>query len=160
MAFNVQKVAKFERRWDKVLTGITYQTLDSKGRVILPQKFREELGESFIVTNGFNPKFRCVQFMSEEQFQKYSDQIGEMPASKSLGLTYLIIAPATTVTPNSQGRVQVPQAVRGDAKLEKELVVLGMGNRVEVWDKKTYDEFMAKSMEDSFEEALELLRLG
>ena len=142
-----------------MFTGITYQSMDSKGRVILPQKFREELGDSFYVTNGFNEKFRCIQIMSCEQFDRLRNQIRELPAARALKLQYILVAPATEVSPNSQGRVQVPQALREGAGFKKDLVVLGMDTRVEVWDKEAYDEFMRETMQESFSEALELLRL-
>lgn len=142
-----------------MFTGITYQSMDSKGRVILPQKFREELGESFYVTNGFNDNYRCLQIMSCEQFDRLRSQIRELPAARALKLQYILVAPATEVAPNSQGRVQLPQALREGAGFKKELVVLGMDTRVEVWDKEAYDAFMAQTMQESFAEALELLRL-
>ena len=142
-----------------MFTGITYQSMDSKGRVILPQKFRDELGDSFYVTNGFNDKFRCIQIMSVDQFDRLRNQIRELPAVRALKLQYILVAPATEVSPNSQGRVQIPQALREGAGFKKDLVVLGMDTRIEVWDKEAYDEFMRETMQESFDEALELLRL-
>ena len=142
-----------------MFTGMSFQNLDAKGRVILSQKFREELGESFFVTSGFNKDFRCIQIMSAEQFDRLRTQIRALPADKALQLQYVLISPATEVSANSQGRVQIPQALRESAKLSKELVVLGMDTRVEVWDKETYDRFMDKQMQESFQDALELLRL-
>ncbi len=142
-----------------MFTGITNQSLDSKGRVILSPSFREELGEHFYVTNGFNKKFRCVQIMSEQQFEKFRDQIRNMTADNALKFQYFFIAPASRTSANTQGRVQIPQAIRELSRLEKDIVVLGMDNRIEVWDKTTYEQFMAESMEESFTEALELLRL-
>lgn len=142
-----------------MFTGMSFQSLDTKGRVILPQKFRDELGESFFVTSGFNKDFRCIQILSTDQFNRLLAQIRELPADKALQLQYVLISPATEVSPNSQGRVQIPQALRDGAKLKKELVVLGMDTRIEVWDKETYDEFMNKQMQESFQDALELLRL-
>jgi len=142
-----------------VFTGITYQSMDSKGRVILPQKFREELGESFYVTNGFNEKYRSLQVMSCQEFDSLRTQIRALGAAKALKLQYILVAPATETTFNSQGRVQIPQALREGAGFKKDLVVLGMDTRIEIWDKETYDEFMAQTMQESFAEALELLRL-
>lgn len=144
-----------------MFTGITYQSMDSKGRVILPQKFREELGDSFYVTNGFsdNYKFHCLQIMSTEQFAGLRKQIRELPAARALKLQYILVAPATEVSPNSQGRVQIPQALREGAGFKKDLVVLGMDTRVEIWDKEAYEEFMKETMQESFAEALELLRI-
>lgn len=142
-----------------MFTGITYQSMDSKGRVILPQKFREELGDSFYVTNGFNNKYRCIQIMACGEFDRLRNQIRELPAIRAIKLQHILVAPATEVSPNSQGRIQIPQALREGAGFTKELVVLGMDTRIEIWDKETYNEFMAETMEESFEEALELLRL-
>ncbi len=142
-----------------MFTGITFQTLDAKGRVTLSQKFRDELGESFYVTGGFDKDFRSVQIMSCEQFNRLLSQIRELPARTALQLQYVLISPATEVSANAQGRVQIPQALRDSANLKKDLVVLGMDTRVEVWDKETYDAFMQKQMQESFDNALELLRL-
>ncbi len=142
-----------------MFTGMTFQTLDAKGRVTLSQKFRDELGESFYVTSGFDKDFRSVQIMSCEQFNRLLAQIRELPARTALQLQYVLISPATEVSANAQGRVQIPQALRDSANLKKDLVVLGMDTRVEVWDKETYDAFMQKQMQESFDDALELLRL-
>ena len=119
--------------------GTTDHNLDAKGRVILPTHFREELGENFYITMGFN---RCVQVLSEAQFDRLRDQIRQLPADKALSLQYLLISPAKLVTPNSQGRVSIPQKLREDAGLNGEVTVVGMDTRVEIWDKATFTVFM------------------
>lgn len=136
--------------------GTTDHNLDAKGRVILPTHFREELGESFYITMGFN---RCVQALSEAQFDRLRDQIRQLPADKALSLQYLLISPAKLVTPNSQGRVSIPQKLREDAGLNGEVTVVGMDTRVEIWDKATFTVFMEQQKQSSVKEALELLRL-
>ncbi|MBQ1899003.1 MAG: division/cell wall cluster transcriptional repressor MraZ [Ruminococcus sp.] len=136
--------------------GTTDHNLDAKGRVILPTHFREELGESFYITMGFN---RCVQVLSEAQFDRLRDQIRQLPADKALSLQYLLISPAKLVTPNSQGRVSIPQKLREDAGLNGEVTVVGMDTRVEIWDKATFTVFMEQQKQSSVKEALELLRL-
>lgn len=146
-----------------MFTGITYQSMDSKGRVILPQKFRDELGESFYITYGFpnefGKKYRNLQIMSHEEFERLRVQIKNLPAKSTLALQYIIVAPATEVSPNAQGRIQVPQALREGANFNKELVVLGMDSRIEIWDKDLYEEFRDLSMDESCSDAMELLRL-
>lgn len=143
--------------------GITYHTMDCKGRVILPQKFREELGDDFCMTytfpNEFGRKYHGLQIMSHEEFERLRLQIKAMPAKSTIALQYIIVAPATDVSPNAQGRIQIPQALREGAGFDKELVVLGMDNRVEIWDKKLYEEFRELSMEASCMDAMDLLRL-
>ena len=136
--------------------GTTDHNLDAKGRVILPTHFREELGENFYITMGFN---RCVQVLSEAQFDRLRDQIRQLPADKALSLQYLLISPAKLVTPNSQGRVSIPQKLREDAGLNGEVTVVGMDTRVEIWDKATFTVFMEQQKQSSDKEALELLRL-
>ena len=136
--------------------GTSDHNLDSKGRVILPTDFREELGESFYITMGFN---RCVQVMSEAEFDRLREQIRQLPADKALSLQYLLISPAKSVSPNSQGRVSIPQKLREDAGLSGEVTVVGMDTRIEIWDKAAFSAFMEQQKQASVKAALELLRL-
>lgn len=136
--------------------GTSDHTLDAKGRVILPSKFREELGESFYITKGFE---KCVQVMSVDEFDRLRAQIRSLPADKALSLQYLLISPAVLVSPNSQGRVVISQKLREDAGLSGEVTVVGMDSRIEIWDKATFTAFMEQQKQASVKEALELLRL-
>ena len=137
-------------------SGTSIHSIDSKGRIVLPQDFREQLGESFYVTSGFN---KCVQILSVEEFDRLREQIRLLPADKALSLQYVLISPATLVSPNSQGRITISQKLREDSSLTKEVVVVGMDTRIEVWDKEEFERFIEKQKEDSLKEALELLRL-
>ncbi len=158
VAQNDTKTVDSKGWWGRVFTGITYQSMDSKGRVILPQKFRDELGDDFFVTNGLNDKFRCIQILPREHFDRLRNQIRELPTLKAVNLQHLLIAPAAEGSINSQGRVQIPQALREGAGFKKDLVVLGMDTRIEIWDKESYDQYMSQIMQESLTEALELLR--
>lgn len=136
--------------------GTSDHSLDAKGRVILPSKFREELGESFYITKGFE---KCVQVLSVDEFDRLRAQIRALPADKALSLQYLLISPATLVSPNSQGRVSISQKLREDAGLSSEVTVVGMDSRIEIWDKAEFAAFMEQQKQASVKEALELLRL-
>lgn len=136
--------------------GTSDHHLDSKGRVILPSEFREQLGDSFYITMGFN---RCAQVMSIEEFDRLREQIRQLPADKALSLQYLLISPAKEVSPNSQGRIGIPQKLREDAGLDGDVTVVGMDTRIEIWDKATFADFMEQQKQASVKEALELLRL-
>lgn len=136
--------------------GTSDHSLDAKGRVILPTKFREELGDSFYLTMGFE---KCVQVLSVGEFDRLREQIRLLPADKALSLQYLLISPAVSVSPNSQGRVSIPQKLREDAGLSDEVTVVGMDNRIEIWDKAAFGAFMERQKQASVKEALELLRL-
>lgn len=137
-----------------MFSGMTVHSVDSKGRIVLPQKFREELGEEFYVTSGFSDN---IQIMSVEEFDRMREQIRELPANKALALQYLLFATATLVKPNAQGRIQIPQKLREDSAIEGEAVVLGMDSRIEVWNKTKFDNFMAVQKQE-LGGALQLLR--
>lgn len=136
--------------------GTSDHNLDSKGRVILPTEFREELGETFYITRGFN---RCAQVMSVDEFDKLRENIRQLPADKALSLQYLLVSPAKPVSPNSQGRVSIPQKLREEAGLVGEVTVVGMDTRIEIWDKDEFSAFMERQKQESLQDALELLRL-
>lgn len=138
-----------------MFTGTSTHTIDAKGRIVLPARFREELGETFVVAKGF---FDCIQVLSLEEFAKLRENIKKLPAQSALALQYAIIATAVEVTPNSQGRVPLPQDLRNAVSLTKEAVVVGMDNRLEVWDKEKFDAFLAQN-QPTVQEALSLLNL-
>ena len=135
--------------------GMSNHNIDSKGRIVLPAKFREELGESFIVANGFNSK--CVQVMSKTEYENISARIRQLPAKQAMAMQYNFTVTASEVTPNAQGRFVIPPALRKIAKIEGEALVLGMDTRIEIWSKEVYDEFML-SQQPVLDEALENFR--
>ena len=106
-----------------MFSGMSVHSVDAKGRIVLPQRFREALGEEFYVTNGFSSH---IQIMSVEEFNRLKDQIRELPAKSALALQYVLLSAATLVSPNSQGRIQLPQKLREDSAIEGEAVVVGM----------------------------------
>lgn len=131
-------------------------SVDSKGRIVLPKEYRAQLGERFYITSGFE---NCAQVMSEAEFDRLRERIRELPADKALSLQYLLISPAVAVTPNSQGRIPIPMKLREDCSIKDEVTVVGMDNRIEIWDKDTFAAFMEEKKKASIQEALELLRL-
>ncbi len=140
----------------KMFSGMTNNTIDSKGRIILPAKFREELGESFYITSGFED---CLQVFSNEQFENYSEQIKRMPGDVAASMQYILIAPATQVTPNAQGRISIPQALREQAQLDKNVVVLGLDTRIEIWNSDKFREFFQKQKKEVAKPNLNYIRL-
>ncbi len=138
-----------------MFTGISTHSIDSKGRIVLPSRFRQELGKTFFIAKGF---FDCVQVLSHEEFEKLRTNIKALPAQQALALQYAIIATAIEVTPNTQGRVPVPQSLREIAGLSKDAIVVGMDNRVEIWDKDRFDKMQENNRETAMA-ALEMLSL-
>ncbi|MDD6644583.1 MAG: division/cell wall cluster transcriptional repressor MraZ [Oscillospiraceae bacterium] len=138
-----------------MFSGMSVHSVDAKGRIVLPQRFREALGEEFYVTNGFSSN---IQIMSVEEFNRLKDQIRELPAKSALALQYVLLSAATLVSPNSQGRIQLPQKLREDSAIEGEAVVVGMDTRIEVWNKERFDQFIDDKKKD-LDDALSLLRI-
>lgn len=139
-----------------MFSGMSNHSIDSKGRIVLPAKFREELGSTFYLARGFGN--RCIQAMSAEQFDSICAKILQLPADKAMALQYTFSATAVEVTPNAQGRVIIPQNLREFAGIDSEALVIGMNNRIEIWSNSKFDEFMA-SQKDTVAEALSMLRL-
>lgn len=134
----------------------TYQhNIDIKGRIIMPAKFREELGESFYVTKGIN---NCLFVLSDEQWGQFIAKITAQPVSKASGLTRFFCAGAEKAMPNAQGRILIPDHLRKYAEIEKEVTVIGTGNRVEIWNTDKWDAFNMQN-QDNILEAMEMLDL-
>lgn len=136
-----------------MFSGTTFQSIDAKGRIVLPARFREQLGETFIISKGFS---KCVQVLSLDEFENLRNSIKSLPAKNATALRYHVIATAVEVTPNAQGRVSIPQSLREIASLDKEAAVVGMDNRIEIWNKDKFDVMMNES-EQALDEALGML---
>ncbi len=139
-----------------MFSGMSNHSVDGKGRIVLPAKFRDELGESFYIARGFGNA--CIQAMSAEQFNAISQKIFELPADKAMALQYTFTATAVEVTPNASGRVMLPQALREFAGIEGDALVIGMNNRIEIWSGKRFEQFI-ESQKETIAEALTLLKL-
>ena len=114
---------------------------------------REQLGETFIISKGFSG---CVQVLSLDEFDNLREKIKTLPAKNAAALRYHVIATAVEVSPNASGRISIPQSLREIASLDKEAAVLGMDNRIEIWNKDKFDEMIAQSQDD-LDEALSML---
>lgn len=122
--------------------------LDEKGRVILPAKFREELAEGLVLTRG---QERCLYVFSQQEFEKTHEKMRGSPLSSRQGRDYLrvFLSGASDEVPDKQGRVTIPPTLREYAGLDRELAVIGVGSRAEIWDAKSWADYLAVQ-EDSF----------
>lgn len=139
-----------------MFSGMSNHSVDSKGRIVLPAKFREELGESFYIARGFGNK--CIQAMSVSEFDEISAKILELPADKAMALQYTFTATAVEVSPNASGRIMLPQTLREFADITADALVIGMNRRVEIWSKQCFDSFL-ESQKDVIAEAMTMLHL-
>ncbi|MCQ9210076.1 division/cell wall cluster transcriptional repressor MraZ [Granulicatella seriolae] len=136
-----------------MLIGEYQHTVDAKGRMIVPAKFRDDLGLSFIITRGFDG---CLFGYPAEQWAQIQEKLKQLPLSKkeSRSFTRFFYSAATEVEIDKQGRVNIPQTLRDFAKLEKNCRVVGISDRIEIWSEARWLEF-AESAEENFEELAE-----
>jgi len=111
------------------VTGQYAHNIDAKGRLFIPAKLREELGETFHVTIGLD---HCLSIYSDESWADFTDKVRVLPYSKAKALRPLF-ANAVDCEPDGQGRILIPAKLRKYADLEKEVVVIGSFDRAEIW---------------------------
>lgn len=118
-------------------------SLDSKGRVIIPSKFREELGEEFVVTKGLD---NCLFIYSLSEWENFENKLKELPLSNKDARAFVrfFMAGASECTTDKMGRTLLPQNLRDYAKLEKDIIMIGVLSRVEVWDKELWNKYSAE----------------
>ena len=120
-----------------MLKGTYNQTMDVKGRMAFPAKLREIIGEKFVVTKGLDG---CLFVYSLEEFEIRADKIKSLPMAKARNLQRTFMANAVEVEADKQGRILIPQTLRGIAGLEKDIVVAGVSDRCEIWDKQKWED--------------------
>lgn len=135
--------------------GEYHHSIDEKGRMIIPAKFRDALGSSFIMTRGLD---RCLFVYPREEWNLLEQKLKALPLMKSdaRAFTRFFFSGATECELDRQGRVNIPQNLREHANLIKETVVIGVSNRVEVWSKENWEQYNKES-EQSFNEIAEKL---
>jgi MraZ protein len=126
-----------------MLLGTHAPKLDEKGRLFLPAKFREELQAGLVITRG---QENCLYVFSAAEFQAVHDKIRQAPVTSVDARNYLrvFLSGASDELPDKQGRVTIPATLRQYAGLDKELVVIGVGSRAEIWNSTAWNEYLKK----------------
>lgn len=128
--------------------------IDAKGRLFIPAKFRESLGTSFIVTKGLDG---CLFVYSASAWAQLEDKISEMPISKSRQLQRFFFSSAADCIPDAQGRVVVAPSLREYAELTKDVTIIGMSGRVEIWDTNKWKQYNSAQTSDDIASAMDEL---
>lgn len=126
-------------------------TIDTKGRVILPAKFRELLGEQIIITKGLDG---CLAGYHIDEWRILEDKIKQLPNAKSRNLKRFLFSSASNVPIDKQGRILIAQNLRGYAGLEKEIMITGTSSNIEIWDKQKWEDLCSELTPESIEEAM------
>jgi MraZ protein len=119
-------------------------SVDSKGRIVLPSKFREELGDEFFITYGnlLDPTEPMLCVYSDEGWKNLAAKLSKIPSSKKLPYKIAtIMFSGTTCTPDKNGRVLIPDSLRKYAKLDKDVVSIGRGDHIQIWDSELWYSF-------------------
>jgi len=123
-----------------MLKGEYSHNIDAKGRLIIPVKFRDELGENFVITKGME---NCLYVYPEDEWAAFEEKLNALPTTtdkKARAFAYFFQGSAVDGDLDKQGRTLISSALRKYAMLDKEVVFIGMGKRVEIWDKARWDE--------------------
>ncbi|MDD3340168.1 MAG: division/cell wall cluster transcriptional repressor MraZ [Lachnospiraceae bacterium] len=114
-------------------------SIDAKGRLIIPAKFRDGLGDSFVITQGMD---HCLTIYPESEWETFQEQLNQLPRANKEARMFrrFFTAKAATCELDKQGRILVPQALRDYAGLEKDVVLTGNISNIEVWSKDRWDE--------------------
>lgn len=132
-------------------------TVDTKGRLIIPSKFRETLGEEFVVTKGLDG---CLFVYDNHEWKSFEEKLKSLPLTNKDARQFVrfFLAGAAMVEVDKQGRILIPSGLREFAGLEKDAVLIGVASRVEIWSKDRWEN--AASYEDMEEIAEHMAELG
>lgn len=128
-------------------------SIDAKGRLIVPSKFREKLGDNFVVTKGLDG---CLWVFPTEEWDKFYEKLSSLPVTRKDVREFVrgFMANAMEAEVDKQGRILLPQNLRRAAKLEKDAVLIGIGPRIEIWNKASWDETLTEDNSDEIAERM------
>lgn len=121
-------------------------TIDAKGRLTVPSKLREGLGDTFVVTKGLDG---CLYAYTESEWEKFIEKLTTLPMTNADSRKFVrfFLSGAASVEPDKMGRILIPQTLRSHAGLDKDVVLLGVASRVEIWDKAKWEDGDYSDME-------------
>ncbi len=139
-----------------MLMGEYQYNMDLKGRVTIPAKFREDLGDKFYVTKGLDG---CLFVLSAGQWQRLMEKVAGLPVAQGKAVQRYFIPGAAEAEPDKQGRVLIPQSLRDHAGLSKDVTVIGMATRAEIWDTQRWKEYNEKETDENIEAIMTMLEV-
>ncbi len=140
-------VVESGEKWGiNMFMGEFHHSIDDKGRLILPAKFREDLGDNFIITRGLE---ECLFIYSIGEWEKITHKLNNLPFTKKDARSFMrfFLSGATATEFDKQGRINITSPLISYANLKKECVIIGVGDRIEVWSKEKWDDFYDSNME-------------
>lgn len=144
-----------KERSGNVFLGEYQHTLDEKNRIIIPSKFREDLGLKCIITKGLDG---CLFIFPEAEWQRLTEKLNSLPLNRkdARAFTRFFLAGASELEKDKQGRIAVPGNLKEYADLGKDVMVIGVSNRLELWSQERWQAYQTDT-EDTFEQLAELM---
>ncbi len=140
------------------MLGEYQHSLDEKGRLIIPAKFREDLGENFVVTRGLD---NCLFAYPLSQWKIIEEKVKELPTSQAETRAFvrMFFSGAVEVELDKQGRIVIPQQLREHARIDRDTYVIGVSTKVEIWAREVWENY-SNQAEQSYEEIAAITKIG
>jgi len=132
--------------------------IDNKNRIIVPSKFREELGNKFVMTKGLDG---CVYAYTCDEWKAFEEKLSKLPLTNKNARSFqrFFFSGANEIEMDKQGRALIPQSIMEYAGIDKEVVSIGVSNRIEIWSKEKWEEYNDQNL-DFDEIAEQMSELG
>ena len=142
-----------------MLLGEYRHNVDAKGRVSVPSKFRGYWGQSFVVTKGLD---NCLYLYSKDEWKKFEDKLKNLPITSQEARSFVrfFFAGASECEVDKQGRINIPQNLREYARIQKDVVIVGVSTRAEIWNSENWDKYTSSDSLDVSKIASQMSSLG
>ncbi len=133
--------------------------VDAKGRVIMPAKLREDIGDKFIITKGLDG---CLFAYSQTEWANFEEKLKALPLAQKNARNFVrfFLSGAVECEIDKQGRFLIPANLREHANLDKEIVIIGVGTRLEIWNRQTWQDYSSDENISADEIAENMTMLG
>lgn len=142
-----------------MLLGEYRHNVDVKGRVSVPSKFRNDLGQTFVITKGLD---NCLFMYSKQEWETFELKLKELPLTSQDARSFVrfFFAGAAECEVDKQGRINIPQNLREYANIQKDVVIVGVATRAEIWDSENWNKYTSSDSLDGTKLASQMSQLG
>jgi len=143
----------------QMLLGEYRHNVDVKGRVSVPSKFRNDLGQTFVITKGLD---NCLFMYSKQEWETFELKLKELPLTNQDARSFVrfFFAGAAECEVDKQGRINIPQNLREYANIQKDVVIVGVATRAEIWDSENWNKYTSSDSLDGTKLASQMSQLG
>ena len=155
MGHSGAKSLKYLKGEERMFLGEYQHSLDNKGRITVPARFREELGTNFVATKGLD---NCIFLYPQGEWKDIETKLRALPFTRAdvRSFARFFFSGACEMESDKQGRILIPVNLREYAGIDKDLIIIGVGSRVEIWSNETWEQYNQKA-ESSYEAIAESL---